>query len=241
MSTAIESTRTTACAVCGKDLTVERCFFDGRELFTAAKVKCRDCAAKAEQERIEQKRRDQTTSTQTEWERICPPRFQDTDPARIPDQSAMNQIIGWKSGADGLLALGETGSCKTRSFYLLLRRLHFREKKTIIAINSADLSMEIGRLFYTDQLAAANFIKRLCSVDVLYLDDLDKAKFTERTEAEVYHIINHRTEQRRPIFASVNCNGDELSGLLSDNRGWPIVRRLRDYCKPVCFKSNTLL
>lgn len=241
MPATIETTRTTACAVCGRELTVERCFFDGRELFTAARVRCSDCTAKAEQEFREQNRREQSSSTQAEWERICPPRFQDTDPARIPDQSAMNQIIGWKSVADGLLALGETGSCKTRSFYLLLRRLHFKEKKSIVAINSADLSMEIGRLFYTDQLAASNFIKRLCSVDVLYLDDLDKAKFTERTEAEVYHIINHRTEHRRPIFASVNCTGEELSGLLSDNRGWPIVRRLRDYCKLVCFKSSKLL
>ena len=235
------TTRNTTCAVCGRQITVKRCFLDGREHFTTAKVRCNDCAAKAEAARIAQMRRDQSGIVQTEWERICPPRFRDTDPARIPDQAAMNQIIGWQYGSDGLLALGETGCCKTRSFFMLLRRLHFREKKSIVAINSTDFSMEVSRLFFTDQVAAANFIKRLCSVDIFFCDDLDKAKFSERTETELYHVINTRSEQNRPIFASVNCAGDELSGLLSDNRGWPIIRRLRDYCAPVIFKSSKQL
>ena len=73
-------------------------------------------------------------------------------------------------------------------------------------------------------------------MDVLYLDDLDKAKFTERIEAEIYHVINSRTENGKPILATVNTQGDALADLMSDNRGWPIVRRLRDYCKPVCFE-----
>lgn len=122
---------------------------------------------------------------------------------------------------------------------MLLRRLHFKEHKSIIAIGAADFSMECGRLFWQDQGQAAAFIHKLCDVDVLYIDDLDKAKFTERTEAEVYHVVNSRTEHGKPILATVNLKGDALKDMMSESRGWPIVRRLRDYCKAVEFRSVT--
>lgn len=229
-------TRVQSCAVCGTELIVQKFFFEGREWFTGSKLRCTNCAEQAENLEQECQKRNQAHKQQAAWEHICPVRFRNSDPARIRDQQAMNQIIGWKLGPNGLLALGPTGAGKTRCFYMLLHRLHFKEKRSIIALNSADFSLEVGRLFFIDQVGASGYVKQLCTEDVLYIDDLDKARFTDRTEAAVYHVINSRTEHGKPILASVNSTGDELADLLSENRGFPIVRRLRDYCKGVTFK-----
>jgi DNA replication protein DnaC len=98
--------------------------------------------------------------------------------------------------------------------------------------------LKCGQLFWEDQSKAAGFIEELIRVDVLMLDDLDKAKFTERTEAELFEVIDARTAHGRPILASLNAAGDALAAMLPEHRGLPIVRRLRDYCRNVEFDQR---
>jgi DNA replication protein DnaC len=150
----------------------------------------------------------------------------------------MNEIISWPYGPEGILAHGATGLGKTRCLILRLRTLHFKEHRSIKFIGAADLGLKCGQLFWEDQSKAAWFIEDLIRVDVLMLDDLDKARFTDRTEAELFHVIDARTANGKPILASLNTTGDELAAMLSQHRGLPLVRRLRDYCRAVDFDQS---
>jgi len=228
--------RTRTCPKCKREFETEALFFEGRELFANRLAYCNACADAQDRERARGEIEASHAELKRQWDEICPLRFRDTDPAKLPSIQGFNQVIGWRFGQDGILAYGPSGRGKTRAIFCLLRRLHFKEHRSIIAIGAADFSIRCGKLFWENQSAAEAFIESLINVDVLSLDDLDKAKFTERTEAELFHVVDARTAHGRPILASLNSGGDDLADLMSDHRGIPIVRRLRDYCQPIQFK-----
>ena len=81
----------------------------------------------------------------------------------------------------------------------------------------------------------ADIIGRLASIQLLVLDDLDKAEFTQWASQKFYQLINGRYNQNVPLLATSNCNPAELA------LGWAergldkmiavaIVDRLREMC-----------
>jgi DNA replication protein DnaC len=79
---------------------------------------------------------------------------------------------------------------------------------------------------------------RLCSTRILFLDDLGKAAPTERYRHELDHVIEQRTAWGRPMFVTTNFNGEELAGRLGD-AGAAIVGRLREFCEIIPFPSQS--
>lgn len=227
--------RIRTCPKCKAQFETEACFLGDQEKFADTPGLCNKCADHYDLEQRERKVRAGELQSQRRWEQICPLGFRNTDPARLPDIAAKNDVLSWQYSGTGLLCHGPTGRGKTRCLYLLLHRLHFGEQRSIIAIGATYFAHECGRRFSENQAEADAYINDLTRVDVLMLDDLDKARFTERTEAELFHVIDARTAQGRPILASVNATGSELAEMMTDHRGWPIVRRLREYCQPVGF------
>ena len=65
---------------------------------------------------------------------------------------------------------------------------------------------------------------------ILFLDDLGKAKFTERVEMEFYDLIEFRAANKLPILFTANMSGKQLTEALGEDRGEPIMRRLREFC-----------
>lgn len=224
------------CPKCQIEFESEAVLFEGREMFSTVPALCGKCAEQCDRERRERESRFIEAEWARKWEKICPVRFRDTESAKLPDAAAMEAVLSWVYGRDGLLCHGPTGKGKTRCLYLLLHRLHFKQHRSIIALGAADFGLQCGRLFWVDQDGAAAYIQSLIRAEILMIDDLDKARFSERVEAELFHVIDARTANGRPILASLNSTGDELAAMMTEQRGFPIVRRLRDYCRQVLFE-----
>ena len=81
-------------------------------------------------------------------------------------------------------------------------------------------------------------IEWLSRVDVLVLDDLDKAKFNEWASQRLYALVNRRFEHHKPLIVTTNGSPADLaeqwskSGL-DDLIAGAIMVRMREMCKPI--------
>ena len=165
------------------------------------------------------------------WRAICPPLYAATDPARLPVE-ALDALLGWQWGPMGLLAIGPTGRGKTRAMWLLIHRL-LDEGRTVKTFDCAAFGHECGRRFLDG--TGAEWVDGLAKVETVFLDDLGKVPMTERVEAELFALIERRTANMLPILASSNLVGRDFEGKASADRGAPMVRRLREFCRVVVF------
>ena len=150
--------------------------------------------------------------------------------------------MSWKFGERGLLLVGETGTGKTRSAWKLLERLYLSEERSLRALDAAGMQLGVAREWGKPD-TTERWVEKLCAVDVLFLDDLDKVKFTEAAALAIYTIFERRPAHGRPIIATLNQRGDDLTSRLTVNergeqfpgRGAAIVRRMREFCELVEF------
>jgi len=191
--------------------------------------KCHDAAREAELARENLARK---ADLDRRWRETCPPLFRLTDPNHPAiDQDVLAKIIQWEpkmAGGKGIALIGPTGGCKTRMMFLLLRKLHCHGTK-VAWIPAIELSRASSEIF-DDDVAIKNKARRLLKdaarTEVLFIDDLGKERFTDRTELELYHLIETRLLFLRPILWTSNARGADLRELMSESRGPAITRRL---------------
>jgi len=165
------------------------------------------------------------------WESICPPLHRDTDISRL-NQTVLEKANSWSYSPKGFGLVGESGKGKTRAIFQILKREHHKGKSihyttgTGFAHRLADLSK------------AKIEIDDCINADILFLDDLDKAKFTERVESSLMHVIEERNKRLKPIIFAVNASGKQLSDMFTENRSEPILRRLREFCEVHVFSNE---
>jgi DNA replication protein DnaC len=228
-------TKVLTCAKCRTEFRSQTLVLFGVEIFRERQALCNRCADAVNAQHEQEQARTRRTELQRQWERICPSSYRDTDPAKLPCKRRMDEILAWRYGRDGLLAHGKTGLGKTRCLYLLLQRLHFEEHRRIKTINGPDFASKCSRYSWEDQAKSDSFIEELCRVELLMIDDLDKARFSDRPETGLWQVIENRVSNEKPILTSLNVTGDELAAMFSEHRGLALVRRLRDFCRVVDF------
>ena len=165
--------------------------------------------------------------------RKCPPLYQQTDTARLP-QAQYTQVMAWQYGATGLLLHGETGKCKTRCAWLRLQKLYIEERRGFVWFDSVSFSHAITKNFSAEG-KSEQWLENINDASVLFLDDLGKCRLTERGEAELFGIIENRMANLKPIIATTNFVGMTLAGGLRPDIGSALVRRLRECCEAIAF------
>jgi DNA replication protein DnaC len=169
------------------------------------------------------------------WEELCPPAYRNTLSDKIPNLSKFEEVQKWKYGPTGLLIVGPTRRGKTRAAWKLLERLHFNERRSIIAFNPMDLKLAVAKA-WRDPEEAECWIKRIRRVEVLFLDDLDTVKCTEAIEETIYDVFEFRPTHDKPVIATVNRTARELAARMNTNgRGAKIVERMREFCQVINF------
>ena len=163
------------------------------------------------------------------WSLICPASYRDTDPNRL-NQDALRQASEWKYGAEGIGMIGPSAVGKTRILYHVLKR-HHDTGRSVVACTGTEFALKVA-----DIDRRVEFLHDCTEAGILFLDDFDKAKFTERVEADLMHVVETRTSRKKPIFFAINADGSDLEAMLSENRGGPIVRRLREFCSVLVVK-----
>lgn len=174
-------------------------------------------------------------SAEDRWAKLCPHEFRTlaeggrTDVERLSAECPeFFRITGWKYGGLGLVLRGTSGLCKTRTMWRLLRRL-FDEGRSLEALTAG----EFGRS-YADaagRYEATAWFDRMTSVDVLFVDDLGKASWSEAVRAVFFDVIDKRMRTGLPLLVTTNDDGKQIAAKMGDpNFGDPLVRRLRDFC-----------
>lgn len=171
------------------------------------------------------------------WDRLVGGYFSIFDPNRIPVpmQPHFEEVLKWRPyGPRGTGFAGKSRTGKSRVITELGRRLY---------VSGVDVFPTSGVEFQEKVVGQVNnrevfeeYLLRCKNCKVLLLDDGDKLKMTEAVEASYYSMLEHRRRFERPVLVTVNLSAAQMSTAASDNRGEPIVNRLRDLCEIIELK-----
>lgn len=174
------------------------------------------------------------------WKRSCPVAMRETELSLLPKKFA--EVISWdEQEGMGLIIHGTTGTCKTRSVWMLLKHLSFEYNTDFFFVNSTDLATKISSQYARIEHSKEynNFIHTCKIATVLCIDDIGKEKFTERVSSELFSLIDFRSCHKLPVIYTSNYVGGELLAKFpSKEIGEPILRRIRENTKSIHYKAT---
>jgi DNA replication protein DnaC len=166
------------------------------------------------------------------WHEECPPIMKETEINKLPPEP-YKKVMDWEYGEKGLMLHGSTGKGKTRTLWMLLKKLsengigwrHYPTKRL-----AQVMSYDFGR-------KRPEYLRACIKAKVLSLDDLGKENATPQWEADIFEIIDTRANYKKPTIITTNFTGDKLMGKFKDNEmANALVRRLREFYISVPFK-----
>ena len=128
---------------------------------------------------------------------------------------------------DGLWFMGDTGTGKT-SLAMLVSKAAIEAGRSVAVYSMPRLLADIKHTYDRDSSDSyVQLFRRLCTVDLLHLDDLGAERSTDWVLEQLYSIINERWQNERSIIVTSNLtNLDELRGQI----GHRSVSRLTEIC-----------
>jgi len=152
------------------------------------------------------------------WQAV-PPRFRKADPAHPDTHPA---VRAWArhyaedpAESNSLMFHGTTGSGKTHAAYATLRAVAESGTKAY-AWRALTLPNLFGALRGRSFTEAEAYLRALCRVPILLLDDLGTNKVTEWTEEVIYRVINTRYEDCLPVIFTGNHPPSALGGIVGE-------------------------
>ena len=126
----------------------------------------------------------------------------------------------------GLWFTGSVGTGKTTLAMLVSK--HAMEAGHTVAIYSLPRLLSVLRATYDDDAAFSltDLIDRLCSVDLLHVDDVGAEQTSAWVLEQLYTIVNTRYEDGRAVMLTTNLPDDELK----EQIGHRTVSRLNEMC-----------
>lgn len=216
-----------ACDLCGVEFAYQAILSNGQKMLIPKH--CPKCYAKVSREAEAESKKTDTGQRLTEWNLICPPLYRGSERGKLKIPSdAIDRVLCWTPQAKGIGLAGESGTGKTRLIFMLLAKLHFDQQAKVMAFTAKRFEGWCHRMFDKDDDARLK-IKAAKHRPVIFIDDLGKEKYTERVESEFYDLIEHRTSHLLPILWTANATGQQLAERMAEDRGVPIVRRLREF------------
>jgi len=183
-------------------------------------------------------------STLARLDRMTPARYLATDIKHSSfNLKLWQQVKTWRPTPEipWLGLIGESGGCKTRFAYLLLRDIVLESLPTSTAMKGArgisfetacayEIADAIRRQHSRDDTKGAatsrDFLDRLSNTDLLLLDDLGKAKNTQAVVAELFAIIDFRHAENLPTIWTANSPPEVIAAGMSEDIAGPFAGRL---------------
>jgi DNA replication protein DnaC len=152
----------------------------------------------------------------------------DLDPFVLrPVRMFVEQIVDNVDAGRGLWFTGDLGTGKT-SLAMLVSRAAEKQGKSVAIYPVTRLLAEIKDTYDSDSTGSyMQLFRRLCSVDLLQLDDLGAEKRTEWVLEQLYAIVNERWQDERSIVVTTNITDLDQ---LRDQIGARTVSRLLEIC-----------
>jgi len=165
--------------------------------------------------------------------KVCPPLYAETDAARLPPQSQPVLALEFKREKSGILLMGPTRACKTRTAWLLIRKWYLEGQRTLLAFNGGSFGREVARVYGNGE--AAEWHRLLQSIDMLFLDDIFKHRLTEAVQDALFSIIEDRMAWKKTTIVTMNNGAGGIRAAVADDMAEPLIERLREYCKVFLF------
>lgn len=89
----------------------------------------------------------------------------------------------------------------------------------VIFKSIADLFLDIRNTFNKGEKTEEEILDVYKKVDLLVIDDIDKAKYTEWSVSILYQIINDRYENMKPMVITANNGNDDLVRIMTPPQG----------------------
>jgi DNA replication protein DnaC len=224
------STFTIPCTECGQDFESGSVTVGDRVI--TGQAYCDACLPLV-RERIEGKRPADPVHIRA-WKSITPVEYQDYDPSKLPEAAIPLRQAGYKWADQGvprwLLFTGKPGLGKTRIAFQVLK--HVAQKGGLMCYTRASQFDKWASSQFQDGSDGAARIAQCHKAKWLLLDDLGKGKLTDRAEAELYDLIEHRNAHRLPLILTSNLPVERLPWCSAD-RGAAIVGRVLDNARTV--------
>ncbi len=203
------------CTACGKEETMLR-----RNDLLGEPFVCWDCLEVKEAER------NTRWDRMAEWTKQCPKAYRESDWKQLPCRHLINEVQAWEWQKRGVVFAGSPGVGKTRLAYIMLKRLH-AEGKRVRAMTATDFALGVQEQGGKHKLP--EWLKDLCSVSVLLLDDLGKEKLSESVVAQLFHVLDKRMAEELPVLITTNYKGQHFIERFGEY-GEPLYRRLKEAC-----------
>jgi DNA replication protein DnaC len=225
-------TKEIACATCNQPFESEVTeFTNGRKMQANVCDRCHERREAALPVAVKDEKRKQ------DWDRRVGSYYYtfDTDKIPQPIQPHLETVFNWHPDSPrGIGFIGKSRTGKSRVLFELGRRLYMKGQDVYPTSGIEFAEKVAGQV--TDKEGFEQYTHRVKHCKILLFDDADKCRFTEAVEAAYYGMLEYRRRFQRPILASVNSNGKAMAAAASDNRGEPIVNRLRDLCEIIELK-----
>lgn len=220
------------CEDCGKTYTALT--YQSRLWTTGRCVPCSEVYCKNHED---EEVRGMTEKRKETFNSMCPEKYQDFKRDLLPNKAAYDEVISWNYGKKGLLILGDSERGKTRCAWRLMSRLYMIDWIAFQAITELQFSHEVAKFGKSDALT--QWIKDLCNVKVLFIDDLGKCVMTERVVSELFYLLEERMSHDRPIVATMQIGSEAFISKITTRGGKEmaeaIINRLRSNCDIVRF------
>lgn len=166
------------------------------------------------------------------WKRICPPLYARTDLERLTGKW-VGEVLNWQYGSKGLLVVGGTGSGKTRSVWMLLKRI-LRDDSELKFIATDSTTFRSGMADAARNGVTEDWIARHTKSDLIFFDDLGQMKVTEAASEALLTIINKRGEFDMPCIFTSQYRGEQFKNQFERQpQGEAIRRRISEFCQIV--------
>lgn len=168
-----ETTIKTTC-VCGTEFDANVVQSMGRVIYK--QKHCNACLDDYERRHSAETARENRERRVLAWTRTVPPQFIDTNTIRLITEAKMpsevlKKIQEWSYGPRGIFLSGPTGRGKSRSMYLLLRRLYVEEGVDVHIISNPKWTDEITAAFGRSASEGYAMSLRAQTAQVLYWDE----------------------------------------------------------------------
>ena len=161
----------------------------------------------------------------------------DIDPTLVRHVQKFVRDIGTRlDQGDGLWFFGDVGTGKT-SLAMLVSK-HALEANRSVAIYSMPRLLAEIRDTYNDATPRSymELFEKLCSVDLLQIDDLGAESRSEWVLEQVYSIVNERWQNQRSMVVTTNLAKEQLD----EQIGPRTVSRLTEMCELIPLMGNDL-
>lgn len=176
------------------------------------------------------------------YEAACPTEYRNYDiahPKAALNRAAINTVLNWKFGKQGLICTGPTGLNKTRSVWALCRRLAYEDGVSVKHYHASDWIASLHECVKYGRDEARSWIEQIAWRPVIVIDDWGQEANLQAKEdwaqSWFFRFLDLRIERGLPVIMTTNLQGKDIASRSDRIKADPLLRRMLELMNVVKF------